>query len=299
MIISSAKISAPPAATPSRRPRLEPWSRVELRPREVQRGQHRHEREQAGGDAARVAEGLEQRVVLESGEDELHHLPERLLDVACVRAEEADQAGVGQRGEDEPGHEHHRERPEADDRGGDRGRRLTQRPELPDELGLGAAGAGPARVPARARRAGERARREAPRPRAGSGCWGSVGGGRRPAALRPRGSRRGFWAGPFPRRRLLAGGSSTARSGWLWRRFRRGRRGLRRASRPAARWVRSAAAARGAPQFGQKRARSSSLLPHWSQNAIPGPQTSRVSGAASGFQDSGLGCRPHWGTAGS
>src|SRR5215207_3026878 len=90
MIISSPNRAAPPAATPSRSPRLDPWRR-QLRPGEVQRGDRGDEREQPGRDPARVAEGVEQRVVLEPGEDELHHLPEGLLDVAGVNAEEADQ----------------------------------------------------------------------------------------------------------------------------------------------------------------------------------------------------------------
>jgi hypothetical protein len=37
-------------------------------------------------------------------------------------------------------------------------------------------------------------------------------------------------------------------------------------------------AIRGAPQFGQNRARSSSWLPHWSQNAIPAGETSHSPG---------------------
>ena len=115
---------------------------AELRAGEEERGERGDEREQAGRDPARVAEGVEQRVVLEAREDELHHLPERLLDVAGVDAEEADQRGVGQRGEHEAGDEDDRERADADDPGGDDGRCLPELPELADELGLGRGAAG-------------------------------------------------------------------------------------------------------------------------------------------------------------
>ena len=109
----------------------------QLRAGQVERGEGGDEREQPGRDPARALEDVEQRVVLEPREDELDHLPERLLDIAGVGAEEADQRGVGQRREDEADHEHDRERPDPDDPGGDDRGRLPQLPELADELGLG------------------------------------------------------------------------------------------------------------------------------------------------------------------
>ena len=119
----------------------------ELRPGEVERGERGHEREEARRDAAGAAEDLEQRVVLEAREHKLHHLPERLLEVAGVGAEEADQRCVRQRGEDEAGEEHDREGPEPDHPGGDDSRRLPELPELAHELRSRVGGAGARRFP--------------------------------------------------------------------------------------------------------------------------------------------------------
>ena len=113
----------------------------ELRARQVEGSEGRDEGEQPGRDPARVPEGVEQRVVLEAGEHELGHLAARLLHVARVGAEEADQRRVGQRGEHEPGDEHDRERPDADHARGDDGGRLAELAELVDELRLGGYGA--------------------------------------------------------------------------------------------------------------------------------------------------------------
>ena len=214
----------------------------QLRAGEVERGEGGNEREQPGRDPARALEDVEQRVVLEPGEDELDHLPERLLDIAGVGAEEADQRRVGQRREHEADHEHDRERPDPDDAGGDDRRRLPQLPELPDELGLGGrAGPRGGRFRSRAARLRAPARIAARAP---------VRSARAPA--RPPGAR-------APRGAALQ----------------------RAVQAPPV-----AAPERGAPQFGQKRARSSSRWPHWSQNAIPagslaGPSAGRRSGRAS------------------
>ena len=97
----------------------------------------------AGRDAAGAAEDVEQRVVLEPREHELDHLPERFLDVAGVSAEEADQRGVGQGGEQEADDEDDRERAGPDDAGGDDRGRLPELPELADELRLGGGGGTP------------------------------------------------------------------------------------------------------------------------------------------------------------
>ena len=113
MIISRAKSERAAGGDAEPQAEARALEAAELRPGEVERGERRHEREQPGRDPAGVAEGVEQRVVLEAREHELDHLPERLLDVAGVGAEEADQRGVGQRGEDEAGDEDDRERPDA------------------------------------------------------------------------------------------------------------------------------------------------------------------------------------------
>ena len=142
MIISSAKTKRAAGGDAEPQPEARALQPRELRPREVQRGERGDEREQPGRDPARAAEDVEQRVVLEAREDELDHLPERLLDIAGVGAEEADQRGVGQRREDEAGDEDDRERADPMTAGRDDRRRLPELPELADELGLRGGGAG-------------------------------------------------------------------------------------------------------------------------------------------------------------
>ena len=136
MIIRNANRRAPPAATPSRSPRLEPLSRVSC-------ARARYSAVKVGTSAN--SPGATRLVLLKTSnsesfskprEDELDHLPERLLDIAGVGAEEADQRRVGQRREHEADQEHDRERPDPDDPGGDDRGRLPQLPELADELGL-------------------------------------------------------------------------------------------------------------------------------------------------------------------
>ena len=171
-------------------------------------------------------------------EHELHHLAARLLHVAGVRAEEPDQRRVGQRREHEPGDEHHDERPRPDHPRRDDGRRLPELAELVDELRLRGSGAAARGLLRSGLRLGLGA---APRGGLGLGRWLGLGLGLG-AWLRlglGLGSGSGSGSGS-----AFATGSGSGGSG----RWGRGRR------LTAVRVV----AIRGAPQFGQNRARSSS-----------------------------------------
>ena len=260
MIIRNANSSAPPAATPSR-----VTSGAFDEPAELRAGEVRGRSASARARTARARPGSCPGTPSNSASfskppsTSCTIWPARLLQVARVGAEEADQRRVGQRGEHEAGDGHDDERPDPDDRGRDDGRRLPELAELVDELGL----RGAERRGARPGSAGLRLHGRGWPARGGSRGLRSAGGSER---LRP--ARRGSGA---RRRRRLGSGSGSGRqapapapAGTAAPPVAEGRRV------PAARCRgRRRVATRGAPQFGQNRARSSSWLPHWSQNAIP------------------------------
>ena len=262
---------------PGRRPGEPRPERQRVQPRalvarEHERGGDGHEREDERRHPVGLAEDVEERVVLEAGQHELAHLAERLLEVGRVVAQEADQRAVGQRREHQGHREADAERPGADDPrrrppAGCAGARRARRRAPPRA-------AAPAKAPP-----GAAAPRLPPTPVAEPPPRALPPAAPPPRVPPPASPRAAVPPPPVPARGFLRNRLCDARVPQKRAAAAVGASGVGGAA-----WRRAArhSAQRGAPQFGQNRARSESLWPHWSQNAIaiaPAWNVIRQSGA--------------------